>query len=45
MMNANNSCLPVEVRTAVYRRALAQGYLNACKTLVSPYRQRSTNYR
>ena len=33
MMTANNSCLPVEVRTAVYRRALAQGYLNACKTL------------
>lgn len=33
MMTANNSCLPVEVRTAVYRHALAQGYLNACKTL------------
>lgn len=33
MMTANNSCLPVEVRTAVYRRALAQGYLNACTTL------------
>ena len=32
-MTANNSCLPVEVRTAVYRRALAQGYLNACKML------------
>ncbi|NNS09004.1 DUF5375 family protein [Erwinia sp. JH02] len=29
-MTANHSCLPVEVRTAVYRRALAQGYLNAC---------------
>ena len=33
MMTVNHSCLPVEVRTAVYRRALAQGYLNACKNL------------
>lgn len=31
-MTVNHSCLPVEVRTAVYRRALAQGYLNACGT-------------
>lgn len=31
-MTVNHSCLPVEVRTAVYRRALAQGYLNACLT-------------
>ena len=31
-MTVNHSCLPVEVRTAVYRRALAQGYLNACRT-------------
>ncbi|WP_336278220.1 DUF5375 family protein [Cronobacter dublinensis] len=27
----NQSCLPVEVRTAVYRRAVAQGYLSACE--------------
>ncbi|WKZ93225.1 DUF5375 family protein [Chimaeribacter arupi] len=33
MMTVNHSCLPVEVRTVVYRRALAQGYLNACKSL------------
>ncbi|MCX2201712.1 DUF5375 family protein [Pantoea agglomerans] len=33
MMAVNHSCLPVEVRTAVYRRALAQGYLNTCKNL------------
>ena len=33
MMTTNHSCLPVELRTAVYRRALAQGYLNACKSL------------
>lgn len=33
MTTTNHSCLPVEVRTAVYRRALAQGYLNACERL------------
>lgn len=27
----NTSCLPVEVRTAVYRRAIAQSYLTACE--------------
>lgn len=30
-MTTNHSCLPVEVRTAVYRRAVAQGYLSACE--------------
>ena len=29
--SCNQSCLPVEVRTAVYRRAVAQGYLSACE--------------
>ncbi|UQY43313.1 DUF5375 domain-containing protein [Mixta hanseatica] len=30
-VTTNQSCLPVEVRTAVYRRAVAQGYLSACE--------------
>lgn len=29
-MNTLQSCLPVEVRTAVYRRALAHAYLDTC---------------
>jgi len=29
-MNTPQSCLPVEVRTAVYRRALAHAYLETC---------------
>ncbi len=29
-MNTPQSCLPVEVRTAVYRRALAHAYLDTC---------------
>ncbi|WP_145484209.1 DUF5375 family protein, partial [Yersinia aldovae] len=30
MNTLNQSCLPVEVRTAVYRRALAHAYLDTC---------------
>jgi len=30
MNNAHQSCLPVEVLTAVYRRAVAQAYLDTC---------------
>ncbi|POD97055.1 DUF5375 family protein [Pectobacterium odoriferum] len=31
-MNINNqSCIPLEVRTAVYRRAVAQAYLDNCR--------------
>lgn len=30
-MTTNQSCLPIEVRTAVYRRAVAQGYISACE--------------
>ncbi|CQH63922.1 DUF5375 family protein [Yersinia enterocolitica] len=30
-MNLNNtSCIPLEVRTALYRRAVAQAYLDTC---------------
>ena len=29
-MNTPQSCLPIEVRTAVYRRALAHAYLDTC---------------
>lgn len=31
MTTPDSSCLPVEVRAAVYRRAIAQGYLRACQ--------------
>jgi len=30
MNTTQQSCLPVEVLTALYRRALAQAYLDAC---------------
>lgn len=30
MATSNSVYLPIEVRTAVYRHAIAQGYLNAC---------------
>ncbi|QIP92475.1 DUF5375 family protein [Serratia fonticola] len=30
MNTLNQSCLPIEVRTAVYRRAVAQAYLDTC---------------
>ena len=30
MTTVHQSCLPVEVLTAVYRRAVAQAYLDAC---------------
>ena len=31
-MNTNNqSCIPLEVRTALYRRAVAQAYLDSCR--------------
>lgn len=32
MNTTQQSCLPVEVLTALYRRALAQAYLDACAT-------------
>ncbi|QII36611.1 DUF5375 domain-containing protein [Rouxiella badensis] len=32
MNSAHQSCLPIEVLTAVYRRAVAQAYLDTCAT-------------
>ncbi|GAA3898200.1 DUF5375 domain-containing protein [Gibbsiella dentisursi] len=29
-MTASHSCLPIDVRTAVFRRAVAQAYLDTC---------------
>lgn len=31
MTHNNPSCIPLEVRTAVYRRAVAQAYLDNCR--------------